>query len=158
MLLKQMAESEDRGLVRDPIADQLNAGKAKHSGNLNQGLFHGRIAERITLLLKIDAQNPCQRIERAAAFLAPLGVVRLDVNVDPSPQRIMGFGIDNREKAGKYLELLASLIFQNKNGNRVKLPCRSASLKISNDRRCNSSQPDRDALAAWEASVMIQLV
>ena len=86
MLLKQMAEGEDRGLVRDPNADQLNAGKAAHGGHINQGLFHGRIAERIPLLLQMDAQQllrrslrlRCQRIGRPAAFLASLGVVRLD--------------------------------------------------------------------------------
>jgi len=47
MLLHQMAEGEDRGLIRDPIADQLDAGKAAYRGNLNQGPFHGRITERI---------------------------------------------------------------------------------------------------------------
>ena len=78
MLLKQMAEGEDRGLVRDLIADQLNAGKAAHGGHLNQGLFHGRIAERIPLLQQMDAQHRWKGIGRHAAFLAPLGVVRLD--------------------------------------------------------------------------------
>jgi hypothetical protein len=85
MLLEQMAEAEDCGLVRDPIADQLNAGKATHGGHLNQG-FHGRIAEGVPLLQQMNAQQllrrslrlRCQRIGRAAAFLARLGVVRLD--------------------------------------------------------------------------------
>ena len=36
---------QDRGLIRDPIADQLDAGKAAHGGHLDQCLFHGRIAE-----------------------------------------------------------------------------------------------------------------
>jgi hypothetical protein len=45
VLLKQVAEGQDRRLIRDPVADQLDAGKAAHGGHLDQGLFHGRVAE-----------------------------------------------------------------------------------------------------------------
>ena len=30
MLLQEVAEGEDRGFIRDPVADQLDAGKAAH--------------------------------------------------------------------------------------------------------------------------------
>ena len=69
---------QDRGLIRDAIADQLDAGKAAHGGHLDQGLFHRWIAERIPLLQQVDAQHRRQRIWRAATFLARLGVVRFD--------------------------------------------------------------------------------
>ena len=45
VLLEQVAEGEDRGLIRDPGSDQFNAGKAAHGGGLNQGIFHGWVAE-----------------------------------------------------------------------------------------------------------------
>ena len=38
VLLQQVAESQDRRLIRDPVTDQLDAGKAAHGGYLNQGL------------------------------------------------------------------------------------------------------------------------
>ena len=45
MLLKQMAEGQDRRFIRNPVADQLDAGKATHGGYLDQGLLHRRIAQ-----------------------------------------------------------------------------------------------------------------
>jgi len=78
VLLQQVAEGEDRGLIRDPIADQLDARKAAHGGHLDQGLFHRRIAQRIPLLQQMDPQHGSQRIGRAAAFLAHFRVVGLN--------------------------------------------------------------------------------
>jgi hypothetical protein len=57
VLLKLMAEGEDRGLIGDPVADQLDTGKAAHGGHLDQGLFHRRIAQRIPLLQQMDPQH-----------------------------------------------------------------------------------------------------
>ena len=73
VLLKQVAEGQDRRLIRDPVADQLDAGKAAHGGHLDQGLFHSRIAQRIPLLQQVDPKHGAQRIGRPAAFrLRPL--------------------------------------------------------------------------------------
>jgi hypothetical protein len=57
VLLKQVAEGEDRGLIRDSITDQLDAGKAAHRGHLDQGLLHGLITEGIQLLQQLSAQK-----------------------------------------------------------------------------------------------------
>ena len=70
VLLQQVAEGQDRGLIRDPITDQLDAGKAAHGGHLDQGLFHGWVAERIPMLQQVDAQHHRQWIRRPAALLA----------------------------------------------------------------------------------------
>jgi hypothetical protein len=78
VLLQQVAEGQDRGLSRDPVADQLDAGKATHGEHLDQGLFHRRIAERIPLLQQMDAQHRGQRVERTASLLAGFGVVGRD--------------------------------------------------------------------------------
>jgi len=78
MLLQQVAERENRGLVRDSIADQLDASKAAHGGNLNQSLLHGWVAERIPLLQQVDPQHRRQWVWGPTAFLAGLGVVGLD--------------------------------------------------------------------------------
>ena len=77
-LLQQVAEGQDRGFIRDPATDQLDAGKAAHGGHLDQGLLHGLIAERIPLLQQMDPQHRRQWVRWPAAFLAGLGVVRLD--------------------------------------------------------------------------------
>jgi len=54
VFLKRVAEGQDRSLLRDPVADQLDAGKAPHGGRLNQGFFHGRIAERVPLVQQMN--------------------------------------------------------------------------------------------------------
>jgi len=54
VLLKQVAEGQDRGLIRDPVTDQIDAGKPAHGEHLDQVLFHGRVAERIPLLQQLD--------------------------------------------------------------------------------------------------------
>jgi hypothetical protein len=78
VLLQQVAESQDRCLIGDPVADQLDAGKAAHGGHLDQGLLHGRVAERIPLLQEMNPQHGGQGIGRTASLLAGLGVVGFD--------------------------------------------------------------------------------
>ena len=57
VLLHQVAEGQDRGLVRDAISDQFDAGKAAHGWRLNQGVFHCLIAQRIPLLQQLNPQH-----------------------------------------------------------------------------------------------------
>ena len=45
VLLKQVPEGQDRGLIGNPVFDQIDAGKAAHGGYLDQGLFYGGITE-----------------------------------------------------------------------------------------------------------------
>ena len=78
VFLQQVAEGQDRGLIWDPVTDQLDAGKTPHGGDLDQGLFHRRVAERVPVLQKMDPQHGGQRIGRPASFFARLGVVGLD--------------------------------------------------------------------------------
>ena len=73
-----MAEGQDRCLIGDSIADQLDAVQLVHAGQLDQGLLHRRVAERIPLLQRVNTQHRRQGISRAAAFLARLWVVGLD--------------------------------------------------------------------------------
>lgn len=37
MLFQQVAEAEDRGLIRDPVADQIHASEPVQGGNIKQG-------------------------------------------------------------------------------------------------------------------------
>ena len=78
VLFQQMTKGQDRGLIRDPVADQIDTGKAKHGGHLGQCLFDRRIAERIPLLQQVDPQHGGQWIRWPAALLAGLGVVGLN--------------------------------------------------------------------------------
>ena len=73
-----MAGAEDRGYIRDPVADQLDAGKAAHRGTLDQSLLHRLVAERTLLQQQIDPQHRDKRVGRASDFLARLGVVGLN--------------------------------------------------------------------------------
>ena len=57
VLLEQMAKVRKRCLVGYPVTDLFDAGKAAHGGHLNQSHFHGRIAEGIPLLQKVDAHH-----------------------------------------------------------------------------------------------------
>jgi hypothetical protein len=75
MLLQQVAEAENRGLIRDSVTDQLDPGKAAHGGYLDHCLFHRRIAERIPLLQQVDPQHGGHRIGRPSSSLACFGVV-----------------------------------------------------------------------------------
>ena len=77
-LLQQMAEGQDRRLIGDPITDQLDAGTTAQRGHLDEGFFHGRVAERIPLLLQVDAEHRGQRVRKASTYRAGSGVVRLD--------------------------------------------------------------------------------
>ena len=86
VLLQQMPERKDRGLIRDPIADQSDAGKAAHRRYLDQRILHRWIAEVIPLLQQMNPQQLLRRslrlrlqwVGRPAALAAYLGVVRLN--------------------------------------------------------------------------------
>ena len=45
VLLKKVAEGQDRRLSQDLGAEELDAGKLARGGHLDQGLFYGRFAE-----------------------------------------------------------------------------------------------------------------
>ena len=78
VLLKQMPECQDRRLIRDSIADQIDPRKAAYGRNLDQSIFHGWITEAVPLLHQVNPQHGGQWIRRAATFAAGLWVARLD--------------------------------------------------------------------------------
>ena len=84
--LQQVAESEDRGFIRDPLADQGDACKPTHRRHLDQRILHRRVAEVVPLLHQVDSQHGLQRVGRTAAFGASLGVTGLDQG-DQRPPR-----------------------------------------------------------------------
>jgi hypothetical protein len=68
-----MSECQDRGLVRDPVGDQGDAGKAAHRRHLNQRIFHRWIAQVVPLLQQMEPQRRLQRVGRSAPLLLVLG-------------------------------------------------------------------------------------
>ena len=116
--LQQAAEGQDRGLIRDPVTDQLDAGKTPHGGDLDQGLFHRRIAEGIPLLQQVDAEHRRHWVRRPPAFLAGLGIVGLDKGDQCLPghhslhlrEKLLSFGLllGGGELVIRETELLAS--------------------------------------------------
>ena len=78
VLLQQMAEGQDRGLIRDPIADHVDPSESAHRRHLDQRILHRWIAEVVPLLEQMDAQHGRERIGRATTLGAGLGIVGLD--------------------------------------------------------------------------------
>ena len=52
-----MPEAKNRCLMRDPIADQINAGETPHVGRLNQRIFLGWITEAVLLLHHVNPEH-----------------------------------------------------------------------------------------------------
>ncbi len=86
MLHQQVPEGDNRCLIGDPVAHQLDAGKAPHRGNFNQGLRHGWVTAGISLVQQENAPHGGQRIRRSAAFLPRLWVVGLDQSDQHRPR------------------------------------------------------------------------
>ena len=78
VLLQQVPERQDRGLIRDPVTDQFDASESAHRRHLDQCILHGWIAEVIPLLQQMNPQHGFQRIRRATTLARRLGVVGLD--------------------------------------------------------------------------------
>ena len=74
MLLQEVPERQDRCLIRDPVTDQGDAGKAAHRQHLDQRILHRWIAQIALLLHQMNPQRVSQRIRRATALGAGLGV------------------------------------------------------------------------------------
>ena len=79
VLLQQVPERENRGLIRNPVTDHVDPCKTAHRRHLDQRILHRWIAEVVPLLEQVDAQHGCQRIGRATALGAGLGIVGLDL-------------------------------------------------------------------------------
>jgi len=77
-LLQQVAEGEDRGFFRDPLADQVDACNAPHGWHFDQRILHRRVAEVVPLLHQVGPQHGLQRVGWTAAFGAALGLAGLD--------------------------------------------------------------------------------
>ena len=78
VLLQEMAEAEDRGLIRDPLTDQVDACETTHRRHLDQGILHRWMTEVVPLLHQVNSQHGLQRVGRTATLAAGLGIVGLD--------------------------------------------------------------------------------
>lgn len=78
MLLQQVPEHENRGLIRDPIADHVDPSETAHRRHLDQCILHRWFAEVVPLLHEMDAQHALQRIRRPFTPGAGLGIVGLN--------------------------------------------------------------------------------
>ena len=76
MVLEQVAELQDRGLVAYRLDRGIEVREAALQRNIEQRLFHGRIGVGEPLLHKMDPKHRLQRDGSAA--LAGIGIVRLD--------------------------------------------------------------------------------
>ena len=76
MLLQQVAEAQNRSLVRSGGHAQINASEAAKRGRIIKGLFHAGVRQAEPLLQEISPQH-----DREAHWLpsvARLGIVRLN--------------------------------------------------------------------------------
>jgi hypothetical protein len=74
MLLQQVPEAQDGGLVRRGLASQVDADEAAHGGRVVDRFFRRRVGEVEPLLQEVDAQHALQAHRRPAAFA--LGIKR----------------------------------------------------------------------------------
>ena len=78
MLLQQVVEGQNRRLVWDPLADQVDPRKPAHRRHLDQGVLHGRVAQRVPVLHQVDPQHGLVCIGRSLSLGACLRVERLN--------------------------------------------------------------------------------
>ena len=57
IFLKQVPEGQDRGLIWDSVADQVDPSETAHGGYLDQRFFHAWIAEAVPLLYQVNSQH-----------------------------------------------------------------------------------------------------
>ena len=84
--LQQVAEVQDRRLVRDPVIAKLDAREVPHGVAVIQHLLGHRVAQRIPFAggSTPAASSPGHR--RAPAFRPRLRIVRLDQRKEPGPR------------------------------------------------------------------------
>jgi hypothetical protein len=70
MLPRQVTNCQDCCLIRDSVTYQLDDCKAANRWRLNQGLFHRRMPERISLLQQVDPLHGFQRVGRSPTLIA----------------------------------------------------------------------------------------
>ena len=87
MLIKQMAEGQDRGLNWDSIADQIDTGKVAHAWYLNKGLIHACITEQELLIQQVNAEHGGYWIRRVATLLGRLRAMKFDRGDERDPPR-----------------------------------------------------------------------
>jgi hypothetical protein len=76
--LEQVAEVQDRRLVGNGIAAELQAGERAHRLHVVERLLRARIGQIVPLLKAIDAKHHRQRKRPPPAFRAHLRVARLN--------------------------------------------------------------------------------
>jgi hypothetical protein len=61
-------------VIRDTVADQIDAANVAYGWHLDQGVFHGWIAEGVPLLKPVNPQHCGKLIGMPPALLAGFGV------------------------------------------------------------------------------------
>ena len=84
--LEQMAEVEDRRLVRDRVAAEFQAGERAHRMNVVERFLRTRIGQSIPLLQAVDAQHDGKRKREPASLWTALGIMRLDHGLELRPR------------------------------------------------------------------------
>jgi len=83
MRLQQMPKIQNRRLIRHPPFSQAQSRKAAHRENLIQGLFHGRLAQSLPLLNKVNSDRDTRFIRPSA--ISCLGINRFNQSLNLFP-------------------------------------------------------------------------
>lgn len=78
VILQQVAEGQNRGLIRDTLADHVDPRETSHGRYLNQGVLHRWITQEVPVLQQVDPEHGFQWGGWAASFGTSLGVVTLN--------------------------------------------------------------------------------
>jgi hypothetical protein len=84
VLLEQVPEVQNRGLIGCPVVGQIQPRERAHRGRVVERLFHRRIRQVEPLLHEVDPQHPLQGHHRPAALT--LRVVRLHQRAQLRPR------------------------------------------------------------------------
>ena len=84
--LEQMAEVEDRRLVGDRVAAELQAAERAHRMDVVERFLRARIGQPVPLLQAVDAQHDGKRKRPPAALWTALGIMRLDHGLERRPR------------------------------------------------------------------------
>jgi hypothetical protein len=84
VLLQQMPEAANRGLVRHRLAAQVDADEAAHRRRIIERFLDRRVGQVEPLLQEVDAQHPLDPDRRTA--VAGLRIKRLDLAAQRRPR------------------------------------------------------------------------
>src|SRR5487761_1540604 len=108
VLLQQMAEAKDRGLIRRRGHAQVDSGEAPQCRRLIESLFHARVRQAEPLLQKVRPQHDRQTYRLPAVAGLGLGLGRSSLSIPSSNSRSSLLKVAPSSRSGRFRKVFAS--------------------------------------------------